>query len=92
MVRSFRHKGLAKLFTAGNSAGVSAQHARQIQLILAQLQVARSPAMMDAPGLRMHALKGERNGQFAVSVSGNWRIVFAFEGEDAVDVDLIDYH
>jgi proteic killer suppression protein len=48
--------------------------------------------MMDAPGLRFHALKGDRNGQYAVSVSGNWRVVFEFDGENATGVDLVDYH
>jgi toxin HigB-1 len=47
---------------------------------------------MSLPGFCLHSLKGERRGQWAVSVSGNWRIVFRFEGEDAVDVDLVDYH
>jgi len=47
---------------------------------------------MALPGFRLHPLKGERKGQWAVSLSGNWRIVFGFEGEDAVDVDLVDYH
>lgn len=56
------------------------------------LSVAREPAMMNAPGLRFHALTGDRRGQYAVSVSGNWRIVFGFEGQDATDVDLVDYH
>ena len=92
MILRFRHKGLEKLFSTGNPSGVSAQHARRIQLILAQLNVALAPTMMDAPGLKFHALKGERKGQYAVSVSGNWRIVFAFDGEDATDVDLVDYH
>ena len=92
MILRFRHKGLEQLFTTGNASGVSAQQVRKIQLILAQLNVARSPAMMDAPGLRFHALKGDRKGQFAVSVSGNWRIVFEFDGENATAVDLVDYH
>ena len=92
MIKRFRHKGLERLFTTGNAGGVSAQLARRIQLILAQLNVAHTPALMDAPGLKFHALKGGRKGQYAVSVSGNWRIVFEFEGEDATEVDLVDYH
>jgi proteic killer suppression protein len=47
---------------------------------------------MDLPGLRRHPLKGKLKGFYAVQVSGNWRIVFRFDGEDAADVDLIDYH
>jgi proteic killer suppression protein len=52
MILRFRHKGLEQLFTTGSASGVSAQQARRIQLILAQLNVARLPAMMDLPGLR----------------------------------------
>jgi proteic killer suppression protein len=92
MIKRFRHKGLERLFTTGHASGVSAQQARRLQLILAQLNVAYAPAIMDAPGLRFHALKGDRKGQYAVSVSGNWRIVFEFEGDDATEVDLVDYH
>jgi len=80
------------VFTTGNARGVSAQHVRKIQLILAQLNLSRMPSMMDAPGLRFHALVGDRQGQWAVWVSGNWRIVFEFEGENATNVDLVDYH
>jgi proteic killer suppression protein len=92
MILRFRHKGLERLFTTGNASGVSAQHVRKIQLILGLLNVARAPSMMNAPSLRFHALSGERKGQYAVSVSGNWRIVFEFEGQDATNVDLVDYH
>ena len=92
MIKRFRHKGLERLFTTGNASGVAAQQVRRVQLILAQLNVAHTPTMMDAPGLRFHALKGDRKGQYAVSISGNWRIVFEFEGENATEVDLVDYH
>jgi proteic killer suppression protein len=92
MILRFRHKGLERLFTTGNARGLSAQHVRKIQLILAQLNISRTPAMMNAPGLRLHALVGERKGQWAVWVSGNWRIVFEFEGENATNVALVDYH
>jgi proteic killer suppression protein len=47
---------------------------------------------MDLPGMRFHALKGRDKGRYAVNVSGNWRITFAWDGNDAVDVDLEDYH
>jgi len=92
VISRFRHKGLERLFATGNASGVSAQQVRRIRLILAQLHVAREPAMMNAPGLRFHALSGDRRGHYAVSVSGNWRIVFEFDGENATNVDLVDYH
>ena len=47
---------------------------------------------MNLPGLRLHPLKGARAGQWSVSVSGNWRIVFRFTDGEVVDVDLVDYH
>jgi proteic killer suppression protein len=56
------------------------------------LNNATNPAGMNLPGLRLHPLRGERRGQWAVSVSGNWRVVFEFDGPDATDVDLVDYH
>ena len=73
-------------------SGVNAQHVRKLQVILTILNAATSPAGMDVPAFRLHPLKGERKGQWAVSVSGNWHVVFRFEGQDATDVDLIDYH
>ncbi len=92
MILRFRHKGLERLFEKGDASGVNAQHVRRLHTILTALNVATSSASMNLPGLQLHPLKGERKGQWAVSVSGNWRVIFAFEGQDATDVDLIDYH
>jgi proteic killer suppression protein len=92
MILRFRHRGLERLFVAGDAGGVSAQQVRKLRQILALLDVSRAPAAMSLPGLRLHPLKGARKGQWAVSVSGNWRVVFEFEGENATNVDLVDYH
>ena len=54
--------------------------------------MAKAPEEMNLPGYRFHALKGDRRGAFAVDASGNYRVTFRFDGEDAVDVDLEDYH
>jgi toxin HigB-1 len=88
----FRHKGLERLFRAGDTSGVNAQHARKLLQILGLLNVAREPSGMNVPGFRLHPLKGERKGQWSVWVSGNWRIVFEFENSSATNVDLVDYH
>jgi proteic killer suppression protein len=77
---------------SGDSNGVNAQHVRKLRQILLALNNATNPAGMNLPGLRLHRLQGERRGQWAVSVSGNWRVVFEFDGPDATDVDLVDYH
>ena len=92
MIRSFRHKGLELLFVSGKTKGVRADHVSRLRLILARLQAAQSAGDMALPGLRLHPLKGDMKGYWSVSVSGNWRIVFRFEAEDACDVDYVDYH
>ncbi len=92
MIRSFRHKGLAKFFATGSKAGIQAAQAERLGLILATLNAATAASDMGLPGLRLHPLKGGRSGTWSVSVSGNWRITFRFEGKDAADVDYEDYH
>ncbi|CBE67466.1 Plasmid maintenance system killer [Candidatus Methylomirabilis oxygeniifera] len=91
-ILKFRHKGLERFFLRGTTAGIQAKHARRLRLILGRLNVAREPRDMGLPGLDLHLLKGEREGTWAVSVSGNWRITFAFSGPDVVNVDYEDYH
>ena len=92
MIRAFKHNGLEKFFLTGRTSGIRADHARRLRLILARLSASQRPSDMALPGLRLHPLKGNMKGYFAVSVSGNWRVVFRFEGQDAIDVDYVDYH
>ena len=92
MILRFRHKGLERLFATGDTRGISAQHAEWIRVLLTALNASTNPAGMNMPGSRLHRLKGKRKGQWAVSVSGNWRLVFEFDGENATNVDLVDYH
>jgi len=94
MIRSFRHKGLERFFRRGDYRGIPAQSGTRIERILDRLDAAMRPDDMNLPGYRFHRLKGDRSGTYAVTVTvtGNWRITFAFEGEDATGVDLEDYH
>ena len=92
MIRTFRHKGLAKFFATGAKAGIQAAHAEPLGLILATLNAATAPSDMGLPGLKLHPLKGGRSGTWSVTVRANWRITFRFDGKDAVDVDYEDYH
>jgi toxin HigB-1 len=92
MIKTFRHRGLEKYFVKGNKSGIQAIHEKRIRLILSRLNASTSPQDMNLPGLRLHALSGQRKGTWAVSVSGNWRITFAFQDGDAVDVNIEDYH
>lgn len=92
MIVSFKHKGLKKLYNTGNRQGVNPDHAVRLRLILARLAASQSPGDMDLPGLKLHPMKGDYKGFWAVTVSGNWRVIFRFEDQDATDVDYLDYH
>jgi len=92
MIKSFRHKGLAKYYETGSKAGVAPERVKRLRLILAALDNAREPRDMNLPGFRAHELSGEYAGYWAVSVSGNWRVIFRFDGEDVVDVNYLDCH
>ena len=92
MIRSFRHKGLRDFAETGEARRLSIPNAERVRRILAQLDAAKRASDMDLPGYRFHELKGDRKGTFAVKASGNYRITFRWDGEDAFDVDLEDYH
>lgn len=92
MIRTFRHRGLERFYTAGSLRGIPAQHAARLERLLDRLDAAQVPTDMRLPGYGFHPLKGRRKGTYAVSVSGNWRLTFRFEAGDAVDVNLEDYH
>jgi|SRR5450755_3014587 proteic killer suppression protein len=92
VIQSFRHKGIERFFKTGSKAGIHAKHVQRLRMQLFALDNARSKADMNAPGWRLHSLKGELEGHWSVAVSGNWRLTFAFEGTDAVLVDYQDYH
>jgi proteic killer suppression protein len=92
MIKSFRHKRLKQFFETGSKAGIQPKHATKLTAQLTFLQLAWSPEKMDVAGWDWHPLKGELAGLWAVSVNGDWRLTFGFEGEDAVLVDCQDYH
>jgi proteic killer suppression protein len=104
LIRSFRHKlvlrprkartggALKRLFEADDPRGLPSADVRKLRAILLLLGAADTPKDVELPGLRLHALKGDLKGFWAVTVRANWRIVFRFEGGDAFDVDYVDYH
>ena len=92
VIRSFRSKALRRFVERGDASKLSVQNPDRIRRILLALDVAKLPDQMNVPGLRFHPLKGRDKGRYAVDASGNWRVTFAWDGEDAVDVDLEDYH
>ena len=92
MIRGFKHRGLKRLYERGDRSQVGADMLDKIENILALLDQANRPEVMDLPGYRLHLLKGDLAGFWSVTVRANWRIIWRFDGADAVEVDLIDYH
>ena len=92
MIRSFAHKGLLAFFESGSKAGIRPDHAARLQLQLAVLDNARNPADVDVPGWRLHPLKGDLRGYWAIAINGNWRLTFRFVGADVELLDYQDYH
>ena len=92
MIKSFKHKGLKRFFTTGSTSGIDPQHAPRLEERLQALHTAMSIEDMDIPGWRLHSLKGNRAGLWAVNISGNWRVVFEFKDGHAYVVNYEDYH
>ncbi len=89
MIKTFRHKGLEAFFETGSRAGIQPHHAPKLRKQLLRLDLASSPMDMNVPGWRLHSLS---TGRWSIWVNGNWRMTFAFEGENAVLIDYQDYH
>lgn len=92
MIKSFRHKGLKKFFEKGDISGINPNHTAKVRRILLQLNRAKDIQDMDAPGYRLHSLKGSLKDIWAVDVSSNYRITFRFENGNAYVIDYQDYH
>jgi proteic killer suppression protein len=92
VIRTFVHKGLEQFYATGSKAGIQPAHAARLRRQLAQLDQAGAPEDMNIPGWKLHPLKGELDGHWAVWVNGNWRLTFRFDGHDASVVDYQDYH
>ena len=92
MIESFRSKALRLFWTKGDASGLKPEWRRKIGMMLAALDAAKQPTDVDLPGFGFHALTGNMAGRFSIIVSRNWRITFGWNGQDAADLDLEDYH
>ena len=92
MITGFRHRGLQRLFERRDRRRIQPNYIDKVENILARLNAATSPQHLNLPGYRLHQLSGDRAGYWSVAVSGNWRIIFRFDGGNATDVDFLDYH
>ena len=92
MIRNFRHKGLERYWTRSDASRLRPDWIGKVNRLLRAMQAARRPEDLAVPGTGFHALRGDRKGRYALTVSRNWRMTFGWDGEDAVDIDLEDYH
>ena len=92
MIKSFRHKGLKRLYETGKTSGVQTSHTNRLRMQLVALDTSQTIEDMDIPGFKLHPLKGKLKGRWSVSVSGNWRITFEFRDGNAFILDYEDYH
>jgi proteic killer suppression protein len=92
MILSFRSRALQRFWERNDVTRLPPDRVSRISMILDRLDASIRPSDMNLPGLGFHALSGDKKGRYAVSVSANWRITFAWQEEDAVQVDFEDYH
>jgi proteic killer suppression protein len=92
VIRNFKHRGLKRLYEDGDGRGIRPDLVETVAEILTVLDGAKSPQALNLSGYRLHPLKGDLKGLWSVTVRANWRIMFGFDGSDAFDVELIDYH
>ena len=90
MIKSFRSKALESFFTKGEKRKLSVSNIARLGRMLRALDDASAPEDMNVPGFHFHALQGAP--RFSCRVTGNWRLTFGWDGADAIDVDLEDYH
>lgn len=92
MIKSWKHKGLKQFYLTNNKSGIKPEHAKRLTIVLQLLDAAEDPKSLNLPGFYLHALHGTMQGYYSIRVTGNWRVIFQFEGKDAVLVDYLDYH
>ncbi len=92
MIVSFRHAGLEAFFLTGSKAGIIPSHAERLQIQLAALNAATTATDLSAPAWKLHALKGDRAGYWAITVKANWRLTFKFTAKGVEVLDYLDYH
>lgn len=92
MIKNFKHKGLEDFFVNNKTRKINANHVSRIKRLLDSLDVSINALDMNLPGYGLHELKGNRSGNWSVTVSGNWRITFKFTDKNVHDVNLEDYH
>lgn len=92
-VISIRHKGLRRFLEKNDTSGLPSDRRERIRRIITTLIAAASLEQANTmPGWKVHPLKGDRAGTYAIAVSGNWRLTFLLKDDEIFDLDLEDYH
>lgn len=92
MIKNFKNRALKRYWAKNDASGIRPDWIPRIDLILDALNAAVEPQDLDIPGLKFHSLKGDRADEYAVSISRNWRVTFGWSGQDAINVNMEDYH
>ena len=92
MIKSFKHNGLESFYNTGSKSGIQPEHANKLGRMLDRLDASIAATDMNLPVYRLHQLNGDKKDMWSVTVNGNWRMTFYFEGQDAYLVDYQDYH
>ena len=92
MIKHIRHKALRNYWIRGQTKGLNANWIARISRMLRALDVATEPQDMNLPGYYFHTLSGKHSDRYSVRVTGNYRITFGWQNQDAIEIDLEDYH
>ncbi len=92
MIKGWKHKGLKVFYETGSTKGIQAKHRMRLTIILQRLDAPIKAQDLNVPGMRFHSLRGKHKGYYSVSVSGNWRVIYQFEGSHAILVDYLDHN
>ena len=92
MIRRFQHRGLKILYDKDDRRGVSAEHVKKTDRVLARLDVVARPEQLKLPGFGLHRLEGDLAGYWSIAIRDDWRIIFRFDAGNISDVDLVEYH
>jgi toxin HigB-1 len=92
MITSFKHKGLADLWSKGATKRIDAQLQRRVLVRLRVLDDAATLGAVNLPGFDFHPLKGFSPTRYTIHVNGPWCITFEFDSKDVGAVDFEQYH
>ncbi|MBM3147118.1 MAG: type II toxin-antitoxin system RelE/ParE family toxin [Actinobacteria bacterium] len=93
MIKSFADAQTQSLYVTGRSRRLPPEIVRRAVRKLEYLDLAtRLDDLRVPPGNRLHALEGDRRGQYSISINDQWRICFRLMDSDAHDVEITDYH